>query len=191
MKLLGWVSTGAITLMLGASTVVLAQDRNDDVKPPQQQQEEKRDEAKPRKEEVKPPKQNEAKPENRQEEAKPENRQQQESRQQENREADKAARQEHPDQQRANARPAGKSQRIPDDKFRQHFGREHVVVINRPVIVEGRPRFQNGGYWFEIVDPWPSDWLYTDQVYVDYIDGEYFLFNVAHPGVRIALFVTL
>ena len=182
MKLLGWVSTGAITLMLGASTVVLAQDRNDDVKPPQQQQEEKRDEAKPRREEAKPQKQDEAKPENRQ---------QQESRQQENREADKAARQEHPDQQRANARPAGKSEHIPDDKFRQHFGREHVVVINRPVIVEGRPRFQSGGYWFEIVDPWPSDWLYTDQVYVDYIDGEYFLFDVLHPGVRIALFVTL
>jgi hypothetical protein len=191
MKLLGWVSTGAITLMLGASTVVLAQDRNDDVKPPQQQEEEKRDEAKPRKEEAKPPKQGEAKPENRQEEARPENRPEQESRQQNNGEADKAARQEHPDQQRANARPAGKSERIPDDKFRQHFGREHVVVINRPVIVEGRPRFQNGGYWFEIVDPWPSDWVYTDQVYVDYIDGEYFLFNVAHPGVRIALFVTL
>jgi len=130
---------------------------------------------------TKPQKQDEAKPENRQ----------QESRQQESREADKAARQEHPDQQRANARSAGKGQRIPDDKFRQHFGREHVVVINRPVIVEGRPRFQTGGYWFEIVDPWPSDWLYTDQVYVDYIDGEYFLFNVAHPGVRIALFVTL
>jgi len=183
MKLLGWVSTGAITLMLGASTVVLAQDRNDDVKPPQQQ-EEKRDEAKPtkEKEEAKPTKQGDAKPENRQG---------QESRQQDNREADKAARQEHPDQQRANARPAGKSERIPDDKFRQHFGREHVVVINRPVIVEGRPRFQNGGYWFEIVDPWPSDWVYSDQVYVDYIDGEYFLFNVAHPGVRIALFVTL
>jgi hypothetical protein len=160
MKLLGWVSTGAIILMLGASTVVLAQDRNDDVKPPQQQQEEKRDEAKPRREEAKPPKQGEAKPENRQE-------------------------------QRANARPAGKSEHIPDDKFRQHFGREHVVVINRPVIVEGRPRFQTGGYWFEIVDPWPSEWLYTDQVYVDYIDGEYFLFDVAHPGVRIALFVTL
>jgi hypothetical protein len=183
MKLLGWVSTGAITLMLGASTVVLAQDRNDDVKPPQQQ-EEKREEAKPRKEEAKPQKQDEARPKNNKEN-------EQESRQQNDREADKAARQEHPDQQRANARPVGKSERIPDDKFRQHFGREHVVVINRPVIVEGRPRFQNGGYWFEIVDPWPSDWLYTDQVYVDYIDGEYFLFNVAHPGVRIALFVTL
>lgn len=174
MKLLGWVSTGAITLMLAASTIVLAQDRNDDVKP--QQQDEKRDEAKPRKEDVKPPREGEAKPE---------------ARQQENRDADKAARQEHPDQQRANARPAGKSERIPDDKFRQHFGREHVVVINRPVIVEGRPRFQSGGYWFEIVDPWPSDWLYSDQVYVDYIDGEYFLFDLAHPGVRIALFVTL
>ena len=166
MKLLGWVSTGVMTLLLGASTVVLAQDKNEEEKPPQQE-EPKRDEAKPEK------------------------RQAQEPREQNKREEDKAARQEHPERQGANARPAGKSQRIPDDKFRQHFGREHVVVINQPVIVEGRPRFQASGYWFEIVDPWPVGWAYTDQVYVDYIDGEYFLFDVVHPGVRIALFVTM
>jgi hypothetical protein len=35
-------------------------------------------------------------------------------------------------------------------------------VINRPVIVENRPRFQYRGYWFEIVDPWPVGWAYTD-----------------------------
>jgi len=26
---------------------------------------------------------------------------------------------------------------------------------------------------------------------VDYIDGEYFLFDLLHPGVRIALFVVM
>ena len=78
-------------------------------------------------------------------------------------------------------------QRIPEDRFRAHFGREHHFRIERPVIVEGRPRFQYGGYSFIIIDTWPAGWYYTDDVYVDYIDGEYFLFNPVHPGIRIAL----
>jgi hypothetical protein len=81
------------------------------------------------------------------------------------------------------------AQRIPDDKFRAHFGREHHFRISQPVIVENRPRFQYSGYWFEFVDVWPVDWSYSDDCYVDYIDGEYFLFDVLHPGVRLALVV--
>ena len=81
--------------------------------------------------------------------------------------------------------------RIPDDRFREHFGREHVFVINRPVIVEGAPRFQYGGYWFVIANPWPVDWAYTDQVYVDYIDGEYYVLSPVHPGVRVLINVVL
>ena len=64
-------------------------------------------------------------------------------------------------------------------------------MINRPVIVENRPRFQYRGYWFEIVDPRPVGWAYTDDCYIDYIDGEYFLFDLLHPGVRIAVFVVM
>jgi hypothetical protein len=81
--------------------------------------------------------------------------------------------------------------RIPDDKFRAHFGRQHTLVINRTTIVEGRPRFQYSGYWFTIVDPWPVGWAYSDQCYIDYVDGEYFLFDLLHPGVRIAIDVVL
>lgn len=84
---------------------------------------------------------------------------------------------------------AGKGVRIPDDKFRAHFGRQHTFVVNRPVIVEGQPRFQYASYWFEIVDPWPVGWAYTDSCYIDFIDGEYFLFDLLHPGVRVAVFV--
>jgi hypothetical protein len=80
-------------------------------------------------------------------------------------------------------------QRIPDDKFRAHFGREHRFRPSRPVIVENRPRIQYGGYAFEFVDAWPVGWSYDDDCYIDYIDGEYFLFDVLHPGVRIALVV--
>ncbi len=81
------------------------------------------------------------------------------------------------------------AQRIPDDKFRTHFGREHHFRVSQPIIVENRPRFQSSGYWFEFVDVWPVDWSYSDDCYVDYIDGEYFLFDVVHPGVRLALVV--
>jgi hypothetical protein len=81
--------------------------------------------------------------------------------------------------------------RIPDDRFRANFGRAHVFVINRPVIVEGVPRFQYGGYWFVIAGAWPAGWAYTDQVYVDFIDGEYYLLSPVHPGVQIAINVVL
>ena len=84
---------------------------------------------------------------------------------------------------------AGKGAHIPDDKFRAHFGRPHTFVVNRPVIVEGQPRFQYASYWFEIVEPWPVGWAYTDSCYIDFIDGEYFLFDLLHPGVRVAVFV--
>ncbi len=79
--------------------------------------------------------------------------------------------------------------RIPDEKFRSNFGRQHTFVIQRPTTVEGQPRFQYGGYWFTLSDAWPTDWAYTDQLYIDYIDGEYFLFDLAHPGIRIAIIV--
>ena len=93
--------------------------------------------------------------------------------------------------QQGHARPAGKSAHIPDDKFRSNFGRTHTFAVQRPVIVQGQPGFMYGGYSFVFVDPWPVDWAYTDDCYVDYIDGEYFLFDLLHPGIRIALFVVL
>src|SRR5579864_6495690 len=77
--------------------------------------------------------------------------------------------------------------RIPEDRFRANFGSVHVFVINRPVIVEGHPRFQYGGYWFGFGEPWPGGWAYTDNVYVDYMDGGYYLYNRVHPGVRISI----
>jgi len=160
---------GLLLLLLGAPAIICAQD---DAKPPKQ--EDAKPEDKPKADEDKP------------KDVKPEDAKH-----------DDARPQEHPDNARPEqahdaGRPAGKRvDRIPDDKFRANFGRQHVTVINRPVIVEGRPSFQFGGYWFGISQPWPVGWAYTDQVYVDYIDGEYFLFDVLHPGVRIALIVTM
>jgi hypothetical protein len=81
--------------------------------------------------------------------------------------------------------------RIPDDRFRSHFGRGHEFRIGSPRLVDGYSRFQHGGYWFGFVQPWPAGWYYTDDVYVDYINGEYYLCNPSYPGVQVAISVVL
>jgi hypothetical protein len=59
------------------------------------------------------------------------------------------------------------------------------------VYVGGHRRFQYGGYWFGMVDPWPEywsdDWYDNDDVYVDYYDGGYYLYNRSYPRDRIAI----
>jgi hypothetical protein len=81
--------------------------------------------------------------------------------------------------------------RIPDAQFHSHFGREHSFHVGHPVIVGGQPRFQYGGYWFGYSEVWPVGWGYSDDVYVDYIDGQYYLINPVHPGLRLALIVVI
>jgi hypothetical protein len=58
----------------------------------------------------------------------------------------------------------------------------------------GFPRFQWGGFWFLLVDPWPEDWAEnwydTDDVCIDYVDG-YYLYNRRHPGVAIGITVVM
>lgn len=186
MKLLKKVGIGVLSLALGVPVLMFAQDApkpdeprpepkaQDENKPPKQEkqkEQEKQDQTKPesKQDEMKPPK--ESKP-SKQEEAKPTPGQQEQG----------AA---------PNAKPAMKSGHIPDNKFHASFGRAHTVVIHQPVIVEGQPRFQYGGYWFVISDPWPGDWAYTDDCYIDYVDGDYFLFDLLHPGERIALVVVM
>ena len=91
------------------------------------------------------------------------------------------------------ARPAGKSVHIPDDKFRQNFGRSHTIVVKQVIhettIVPNQTQFVYGGYTFVFLDPWPTEWAYTDDCYIDYVDGDYFLYDALHPGIRIALIV--
>jgi hypothetical protein len=78
---------------------------------------------------------------------------------------------------------------FPDERFHAVFGREHRFRIERPVIIEGAPRFQYSSYWFELAQPWPAQWAYTDAFYVDYIDGDYYMFDPLYPGMRIVVFV--
>jgi hypothetical protein len=85
--------------------------------------------------------------------------------------------------------------RIPDDRYRVYFGQNHGFRINvlPLVMVGGYPRFQYGGFWFSVVDPWPEywsgNWYDSDDVYVDYSGDGYYLYNRRHPRDRLAISV--
>ena len=87
--------------------------------------------------------------------------------------------------------------RIPDERFRGYFGRDHGfrIGILPFMVVGGYPRFQYRGYWFSSVDPWPEywgdTWYDTDDVYVDYVDNGYYLFNRRYPGPGISIRVSM
>ncbi len=83
------------------------------------------------------------------------------------------------------------SGRIPDERFRSNFGRGHEFRMGNPVMVSGYSRFQYGGYWFGYVQPWPADWFYTDQFYIDYVDGGYYMYDPYYPGTRFAITVII
>ena len=80
--------------------------------------------------------------------------------------------------------------RIPEDRYRTHFGQEHRFHVSQADYGRDR-RFQYGGYTFGFVDEWPSNWLYTQDVFVIEIDGVYYLCNPTYPGVNIALRIAL
>ena len=192
----GFLGAGLLGLLLGTCGVMTAQEGHDEAKP-QQQEEPKQDEAKPSQQQNEP---REAKPSREQEqpkaqEAKPSNNQKQDEKQngeKQNGEMKPGKQQDHAVQNNGGDHAARGSeqrgQRIPDDKFRSNFGRQHTFRV-RTQVVEGQPRFQNGGYWFVLSTPWPGDWDYADDCYVDYIDGEYVLIDLRHPGVQLALIV--
>jgi len=79
--------------------------------------------------------------------------------------------------------------RIPADKFKANFGQQHTFRVSQSDY--SNHRFQYGGYAFGFVDPWPSNWLYTQNVYVIEINGVYYLCNASFPGVNLTLSFTL
>jgi hypothetical protein len=83
------------------------------------------------------------------------------------------------------------SGRIPDDRFHANFGRGHDFHMGNPVLVGGYSRFQYGGFWFGFVQPWPAGWYYTDDVYIDYVDGGYYMYNPYYPGARFSISVVI
>ena len=118
------------------------------------------------------------------------------ARQDNNRPMDEHQRNQHPadnrqDMARNNNRGGARGgKHIPDDKFRAHFGRQHTFHVQRTQIVNvSQPVVVYGGYNFQLVDAWPVDWGYDDDCYIDYVDDGYYLFDVLHPGIRIAVIV--
>ena len=70
------------------------------------------------------------------------------------------------------------------------------VIYNQPyMVVGGFPRFQYGGYWFTLADPWPdywsNNWYETDDVYVVYVNNGYYMYNHRYPDVGIAIRVSM
>jgi hypothetical protein len=86
--------------------------------------------------------------------------------------------------------------RVPEERFRTYWGRDHYFRIYRlpMVFVGGYPRFRYDGYWVTFVDPWPemwpNTWYETDDVYLDYTDDGYYLFNRTRPGPGIAVVIS-
>jgi hypothetical protein len=189
------MNVGVLTIMVAGSAALYAQDEKprEEERPPQQEEPRKE----PKKEEMKAPKQDEMKPEKQEQEKveKSDKQPKQDQREQKDQEKQTHEQMQMKDNkqeaQQVHGRPAGKSAHIPDDHFRSNFGHSHTFVVQRTTVVEGRPGFAYGGYSFVLVDAWPGDWSYTDDCYVDYVDGDYFLFNLLHPGIRIALFVVM
>ena len=185
MKIKNLINVAALSLILCSAAFVCAQEEKPQEARPEEAKPAQEEAKPPRQDEAKPPKQNnkEVKPPKPQEEAKPQ-------KQDEMKPARPEAREE--TSGRNQQREAGQSgSRIPDDKFKSHFGRQHTFVINQVTVVQGQPQFQYSGYSFTLVDAWPAGWAYTDDCYIDYIDGEYFLFDLLHPGVRIAVMVVM
>jgi len=202
MKLFGISTTSLLLMLLAGSVAGYSQERPEEGKPTQEQT---RPERTP---EIKPDTQENQKPEERKQDNAQRDENKQDKQAQDNdkkaqendrkaQENDKKAQENRAqenrnDKGRQMSRANGKqSARIPDDKFRSHFGRAHTFAIRQPVIVNNQPRFQYGGYWFEIVDPWPAQWSYSDDCYIDYIDDNYYLIDPLHPGIQIALFVVM
>jgi hypothetical protein len=78
--------------------------------------------------------------------------------------------------------------RIPDSYFRSYYGSSHYFsIFSLPfMVVGGYPRFQYGGYWFSLMDPYPEywgpTWYETDDMYVDYYGDGYYLYDRRYPG---------
>src|SRR5579863_1287928 len=175
MKLLAVFSTAALAVLLGISAPVYAQ--QDEPHP----QDERRAEP-------------DGKAAHEQDKQEDKDKQVERDKQKENKQdeqQEKAARQDERRDQQGERHEAKEGGRIPEDRFQAHFGREHTFSIGHPVMVEGTPRFQYGGYWFVIAQPWPVGWAYTDVVYVDFIDGGYYLLSPVHPGIQISINVIL
>ncbi|MFZ0296805.1 MAG: hypothetical protein WAM13_00515 [Candidatus Sulfotelmatobacter sp.] len=203
MKLVGVISTAILSLTLVAAAPVFAQQEHDPQEEPKAkpaQDEKKAEPTKPAKQDengAQQPEKN-SKPE---ENAKPDEKS---ARQDNNsKPEEKNAKQENNNKaeeksaKQQEAKPGEQAQRvggnsggsIPADRYKANFGSSHTFRVSQGDY--NNHSFQYGGYSFGFAGAWPSNWLYTQNVYVVDIDGVYYLCNPMYPGVNIALIVNL
>lgn len=150
----------------------------------QQQQQEKQQKNETKNEQ----KQTEQANQQRQEQQKQLTKQQQQEQKQQQKQQQQVAKQRQDTEQQARQdqhSDRDRGRRIPDDRFRASFGREHHFHVEH---ADNR-RFHYGGYWFTFTDAWPVGWAYTDDCYIDYIDGQYYLIDLFHPGFQLLLVI--
>jgi hypothetical protein len=174
MKLVGIISTAVLSLTLGVAVPAYTQDKQEEEKGKPAQEEKK---AKPAKQDEKNAQQQDKNNKHEEKSAQQQDRN--------NKQEEKNA-----EQRNQPARRAGGGRRIPDDRYRANFGREHSFRVSHADYDRDR-RFQYGGYWFTFVDVWPGNWQYTQDVFVVEIDGMYYLCNPSYPGINVAIDVTL
>lgn len=82
---------------------------------------------------------------------------------------------------------------LPTARYQNSFGPNHGfrMFSYQLQMMGGYPRFQYGGMWISVMDPWPeywsNDWYGTDDLYIEFFGGGYYLRNRRHPGDRIAI----
>ena len=182
MKLVGIIGTSVLALTLGAAAPVYAQQEERGQQDEHAQQEDKKvQQDKPAQQEEK-----RAQPEEKKaQQEKPAQQDEKHAQQEQKPQQEKPAAQHEQQAQRAQ----GNHGRIPDDRYKANFGREHTFRVTQGDF--NNHRFQYGGYWFGVSAPWPNNWLYTQDVFVVDIGGVYYLCNPVYPGVNVELAVQL
>ncbi len=188
MKALGITSTAILSVLLAVAAPAWAQEQHEQEQKdrPAQQEEKKAQPEKSAKQAQKPAanQKTTAKPQERNAQQQNKNAKPQEKNAKPEKNAQQHTMQAQPEKQ---AQHAG-GRRIPDDRFKANFGEQHRFRVSQGDY--RNHRFQYGGYSFGFVGAWPSNWLYTQNVYVIEINGVYYLCNPMYPGVNIELSFT-
>jgi type IV secretory pathway VirB10-like protein len=154
--------------------------------PPKQQPDEtpqpKSKPEKPKQEPAPPPKQKPDEKQQQQDEKERQKQQKEEAKREKNRPPQQQNTQ--PDNRKQSGAQA-KGQRIPPEKFRASFGREHHFRVAH----RDDRRFQYSGYWFEVVEVWPAGWSFDDDCYIEEDGDDYYLVDIVHPEIRVLVIV--
>jgi hypothetical protein len=211
MKVNVFFTSAALVLLLGVSATIYAQqDQQGDRHDQPSRQQKAKDQAKPEQQHIQQQKNQDRQQQQAQQQRQDRNIQQQQraqqqysQRSQEQRRVEQRTWQDHrarnwqSDHRDWRQRGGYDGYRIPEDRYRGYFGPQNWFRISGlPFMVyRGHPRFQYQGYWITLLDPWPeywsNDWYDNDDVYVAYGDDGYYMYDRRHPGVGIAINISM